>query len=81
LYNFVHQFPFDLEAGLVCCVGERVWTELGNVLFVLFWQEPQGWDDSKPGRSLARFCVAVEAGLWIQRSEKAHQVLKKYEKK
>jgi len=51
------------------------------VLFVLFWQEPQGWDDSKPGRSLARFCVAVEAGLWIERSEKAHQVLKKYEKK
>lgn len=24
-------------------------------------EEPQGWDDSKPGRSLARFCVAVEA--------------------
>lgn len=25
-------------------------------------EEPQGWDDSKPGRSLARFCVAVEVG-------------------
>ena len=26
-----------------------------------FQEEPEGWDDSKPGRSLARFCVAVEA--------------------
>ena len=25
-------------------------------------QEPDGWDENKPGRSLARFCVAVEAG-------------------
>ncbi|CAK8986063.1 unnamed protein product [Durusdinium trenchii] len=25
------------------------------------YEEPDGWDESKPGRSLARFCVAVEA--------------------
>ncbi|CAJ1412533.1 unnamed protein product [Effrenium voratum] len=24
-------------------------------------EEPDGWDENKPGRSLARFCVAVEA--------------------
>ena len=47
---FVQFVPLSLRDKPQCCIPADS-------------QELEGWDDSKPGRSLARFCVAVEAGL------------------